>query len=187
VVAAYAAKQEELVMKLRIAVPGGNVVDIDDASPEEAAAFIAALGKEGGQSATPPALTAPAPAAASSSSASAGPPEWFLALSGRDRIVCEVLARVWAMTSTGHGVGVPELRETCKWLPVQYTISDLMEQLAKSLNCARFHHPRRTVLLKRSAAGSIGAKLYGGERLVDAVRMISGKTTTEVLEAVTST
>jgi hypothetical protein len=43
------------------------------------------------------------------------------------------------------------------------------------------------VLLKRSAAGSIGAKLYGGERLVDAVRMISGKTTTEVLEAVTST
>lgn len=176
-------------MKLRIAVPGNGIVEIDDASPEEAAAFIAALGKEGGQSATPPALTAPA--AASSSSASLGTPEWFLQLPGRTRIVSEVLARVWSATSTGEGMDVHRLRNVLKWTTGSSVkpmgddefVAYLMEELAAVMRTSASHQPRRTVLMKRQATGG-PIKLYAGKDILRVTQRICGRTCSEVVDAV---
>lgn len=183
-------------MRLTIKTGEAQIVEIDDASPEEAAAFVAALGKEAGRSGTLPASEPPAAVPSSSSLSLRSEPEWFLALDGATRIVVEVLARVWAATSTGEGVEVENIRLACKWSTVNprcdgdQTVAWLKRIMEKIDSVSKAHKgpPRRQILMKReSNLGLWSLKLYAGKDLVTFVRKIAkDHTVSEVMDVLTS-
>lgn len=174
-------------MRLLIRTGETQAVEIDGVSPEEAAAFVAALGKEAGRSGMIPVP----PKEALSSSSLKAEPEWFLALGGKERIVAEVLARVWTVNGAGNGVDAWDLQQSCHWVPSNVRahspeawlafISGTIDEVTKTHGGPL----RRQLLRKREFSRAVSyTKLYDGQKLVEFLRELTGHSVKDVFEAV---